>query len=146
MFPNAKPSELVAVLGAIAPVSQGAGSVSSGWISARDFLTFMAVIETGVLGTSATVDAKIQQATDSSGTSAKDVTGKAITQIVKATGDGKQAIINFRGDDLDGNNGFGYFQLTITVGTAASLVAAQIYGSNPRFAPAASAATLVQSI
>jgi hypothetical protein len=39
----------------------------------------------GVLGASATVDAKLQQATDNSGTGVKDVTGKAITQLVKAT-------------------------------------------------------------
>jgi hypothetical protein len=37
----------------------------------------IAVIKTGVLGASATVDAKLQQATDSSGTGVKDITGKA---------------------------------------------------------------------
>jgi hypothetical protein len=136
MFTNAKPSELIAVLDSIDPVSQAAGTVTTGWIKADKFFTYMALINTGTLGTSATVDAKLQQATDSSGTSAKDVTGKAITQIVKASGDNKQAVINLRGSELDTNGGFPYFRLSITVGTAASLIAANVVGMNTRFAPA----------
>ena len=115
MFPNAKPSELAAVLATLNPVSQSAATVTTGWISAKDFFSFAALIQTGSLGTSATVDAKLQQATDSSGTSAKDITGKAITQIVKATGDNKQAIINLRPQELDVNGGFSYFRLSFGV-------------------------------
>ena len=136
MYPNAKASELVTVLATIDPVSQAAGSVTTGWVPATNFHNFLATIETGVMGASATVDAKIQQATDGSGTGVKDVTGKALTQIVKATGDNKQALINFRGEDLDNLNGFTYVRLSITVGTAASLVAAQLLGFTPRFATA----------
>lgn len=136
MYPNAKASETVAVLATIDPVSQGAGSVATGWIPVANFHNFLAAIETGILGTAATVDAKIQQAKDSSGTSAKDITGKAITQIVKASGDTKQALINFRGEDLDNANGFAFVALSITVGTAASLVSAQLYGFTPRYATA----------
>lgn len=135
MFPNAKPSETMAVLGVISPVATST-TVNSGWISAQDFHKFMAVIQTGVLGASATVDSKVQQAVDSSGTSAKDMTGKAITQIVKASGDNKQALINFGGFDFDVNNAFCYFQLSITVGTASSLVSAAILGVVPRYADA----------
>ena len=136
MFPNAKGSETVAVLATIDPVSQAAGSVATGWVSVVNFHNFLAAVETGVLGASATVDAKIQQAQDSSGTGAKDITGKAITQIVKASGDNKQALINFRGEDLDNANGFGFVRLSLTVGTAASLIAAQLLGFTPRFASA----------
>ena len=136
MYPNAKASEIVAVLATIDPVSQGAGSVATGWIPVANFHNFLAAIETGILGTAATVDAKVQQAKDSSGTGAKDITGKAITQIVKASGDTKQALINFRGEDLDNGNGFSYVALSITVGAAASLVSAQLYGFTPRYATA----------
>lgn len=128
MFPNAKISELVSILATIDPVSQGVGSVSTGWISAANHERFMALVQTGVLGTAATVDAKLQQAKDSSGTSAKDVTGKAITQIVKASGDNKQALIDLRAAELDTNGGFDYFNLTITVGAAASEVSATVIG------------------
>lgn len=136
MFPNAKASETVAILATINPVSQSAGTATSGWVSLADFLKIMAVVQTGVLGSSATVDAKLQQATDSSGTGAKDVTGKAITQIVKASGDNKQAIINLHAGELDVSGGFGYVQLSITVGTAASLISGAIVGFDPRFADA----------
>jgi hypothetical protein len=148
MFPNAKASEVVALLGTIDPVSQAAGTVTSGWISMANFNNLLAVIQTGVLGASATVDAKLQQATDSSGTSAKDVTGKAITQIVKASGDNKQALINLRGAELDVGGGFGFVRVSITVGTAASLVGASLYGHNPRFADASAsnASSVVQTV
>ncbi len=136
MFPNAKASELLAILATIDPVSQAAGTVSTGWITVANHHGLLAVIQTGVLGASATLDAKLQQATDSSGTGAKDITGKSLTQIVKATGDNKQALINVKPEELDTVNGFGFVRLSITVGVAASLTSAQLLGINPRFAPA----------
>lgn len=136
MFPNAKASELLAVLATIDPVSQAAGTVTTGWITVANHHSLLAVIQTGVLGASATLDAKLQQATDSSGTGAKDITGKSLTQIVKATGDNKQALINVKPEELDTVNGFGFVRLSLTVGVAASLTSAQLIGINPRFAPA----------
>ena len=136
MFPNAKASELLAVLATIDPVSQAAGTVNTGWISVANHHGLLAVIQTGVLGASATLDAKLQQATDNSGTGAKDISGKALTQIIKATGDNKQALINVKPEELDTVNGFGFVRLSITVGVAASLTSAQLLGINPRCAPA----------
>ena len=135
MFPNAKGSELFSVLATIDPASQAVGTVTTGWISAGNHHSLLALVQSGVLGTGATLDAKLQQATDASGTGAKDVTGKAITQIVKATGDNKQALINLRPDDLDVTNGYAHVRLSLTVAVAASLTAAQLLGFNPRFAP-----------
>jgi hypothetical protein len=135
MFPNAKGSELFSVLATIDPASQAVGTVTTGWISAGNHHTLLALVQTGVLGTGTTLDAKLQQATDALGTGAKDVTGKAITQIVKATGDNKQALINLRPDDLDVTNGYAFVRLSLTVAVAASLTAAQLLGFNPRFAP-----------
>ncbi len=135
MFPNAKGSELFSVLATIDPASQAVGTVTTGWISAGNHHSLLALVQSGVLGTGATLDAKLQQATDASGMGAKDVTGKAITQIVKATGDNKQALINLRPDDLDVTNGYAYVRLSLTVAVAASLTAAQLLGFNPRFAP-----------
>jgi len=125
------------LLATIDPVSQAAGTVTTGWVSVKNHLALLALIQTGVLGSSATVDAKLQQATDSSGTSAKDVSGKAITQIVKASGDNKQAFINAKVADLDTEGGFSYVRLSLTVGTAASLVGASLIGAYPRFEDAA---------
>jgi hypothetical protein len=136
MFPNAKGSELLSVLATIDPASQAAGAASTGWVPVANYFGFLALVQTGVLGTSGTVDAKLQQALDSSGTGAKDISGKAITQIVKATGDNKQALINVKPEELDTVNGFGFVRLSVTVGVAASQTSAQVLGLNPRFAPA----------
>jgi hypothetical protein len=136
MFPNAKGSELLSVLATIDPAAQAAGAVSTGWLSMANHHGLLALVQTGLLGTSATVDAKLQQAVDSTGTAAKDITGKAITQIVKAAGDNKQALINVKPEELDTAGGFGYVRLSVTVGVAASQTSAQVLGLNPRFAPA----------
>jgi hypothetical protein len=136
MYPNSKASEMLAVLATIDPATQAAGAVSTGWVSVANHLGFLALVQTGVLGTSATVDAKLQQALDSSGTGAKDISGKAITQIVKATGDNKQVLVNVKPEELDTVNGFGFVRVTVTVGVAASITSAQLLGVNPRYAPA----------
>ena len=136
MFPNAKGSEEFSILATFDPISQTAATVATGWVSVINHHAFLAIVQTGVMGASATLDAKIQQATDSSGTSAKDLTGKSITQIVKATGDNKQALINFKAEDLDTANAFTYVKLSMTVGTATSIISGTLLGVNPRFASA----------
>ena len=136
MFTNSKASEMLSILATIDPASQSAGPATTGWASVANHHGLLAVVQTGVLGTLATVDAKLQQATDSSGAGAKDVAGRAITQIVKATGDNKQALINLKPEELDTLNGFGFVRVALTVGVAASITGAQLLGVNPRFAPA----------
>ena len=148
MFTNSKASEMLAILATIDPASQSAGSATTGWVSVANHHGLLAVVQTGVLGTLATVDAKLQQATDSTGAGAKDIAGRAITQIVKATGDNKQALINLKPEDLDTLNGFAFVRVALTVGVAASITGAQLLGVNPRFAPADSGnqAAVVQVI
>ena len=136
MFPNAKGSEELSILATIDPVSQGAGTVTTGWVNVANYHALLAVIQTGVLGVAATLDGKIQQAQDNAGTGVKDVATKAIVQIVKATGDNKQALINLNPEDVDNINGFGFIRLSLTVGVAASLVSGQLLGVNPRYATA----------
>ena len=148
MFTNSKASEMLAILATIDPASQSAGSATTGWVSVANHHGLLVVVQTGVLGTLATVDATLQQATDSTGAGAKDVAGRAITQIVKATGDNKQALINLKPEELDTLNGFGFVRVALTVGVAASITGAQLLGVNPRFAPAdvANQAAVVQVI
>jgi len=145
---NAKPSEMVAVLLSHSPQSQAVGTVNTSSVDVSKFHTIMAVLQTGTLGASATVDFSLQQALDTSGTSNKGIGGKAITQIVKASGDDKQAIINLRVSDLDVEGKFNCVRMKIIVGTAASLVSAQLYGIGPRMAPASDSnpATVVQVV
>ena len=100
MYPNAKGSELLAILTTLDPASQAAGTATTDWVSMALFHDLLAIVQTGSLGTSATVDAKLQQAKDVNGTGAKDVAGKALTQIVKAGGENKQALIDFTPDNF----------------------------------------------
>ena len=146
MIPNIKASEQVAVLGVINPSSQAVGAALTAWVPAVNFNKFLGLIQTGVLGAAATVDAKFQQAKDAVGTGAKDVAGAAIAQSVKAAGDNVQAELNLDPQQLDVGGGFSYIALSVTVGVAASLTSATLLGFTPRFAPAsdANAATVVQ--
>lgn len=137
MFPNAKGSELLSILATVDPVSQAVGTVTTGWISVANFHALMVILETGALGVAGTVDAKLQQALDAAGTGVKDITGRAIVQFTQVGGgSAKQALLNLKPEDLDIANGYGFVRLSITVGVATSVVAAQIIGLNPRYADA----------
>ncbi len=137
MFPNAKGSEELAILATIDPASLAVGTVTTGWISVANFHALIADIHSGVLGAAATLDAKLQQALDAVGTSAKDVPAKAITQLTQVGGgSNRQALINVKPEELDTVNGFGFVHLFLTVGVAASLASAQLLGVNPRYATA----------
>lgn len=129
-------SDLVTVLGGVHAISQTTAAVSTAWLAAADFFAFLALVDAGVLGASATLDAKLEQATDGSGTGVKNVTGKAITQLTKAgSDDNKWALINLRPAELDAEGGFTHFRLTITPAVAACLISAVVLGLNARNAP-----------
>ncbi|MEF8730827.1 MAG: hypothetical protein V5B40_02515 [Candidatus Accumulibacter meliphilus] len=131
MYPNIKGSETLSILATIDPASRAAGTVTTAWVSVVNFHAFLAVVETGVLGAAATLDAKIQQARDATG-----------------TGDNKQALINLRPENLDSNNGFAFLRLSLTVEVAASIVAGKLIGVHPRYATAEvfNQAAVVQAI
>ena len=130
---NQKPSEGLAILATQDPASVAASTVTTGWVDASSFFALMLLIQTGVLGAGATLDAKLQQATDSGGTGVKDITGKAIVQIVKASGDNQQAIVQMKAADLDTEGGFRFVRASFTVGTAASIFGAALIGFLARF-------------
>lgn len=127
---NIKTSTAIPLIAALPPLSQGVATRSTGWVAAKDYFNYMAVIESGVMGASGTLDAKIEQAQDSGGTGVKDITGKVITQI---TANNKNAVINFCQNDIDMTNGFTHVRVTLTVAVAASLTSAQLFGDDARF-------------
>ncbi len=112
----------------IDPASQPVGTVTTPWINAANFQAIIAMIQTGVMGASGTIDAKLQRATDASGTLAEDVPGKAITQIVKASGDNVQSFIVAAKWQIMGDHGF--VRLSVTVGGAASFMSASLWGTD----------------
>ena len=134
---NALPSERVAVGGVIDPDANAAGALTSDYISMANFRTAMAICLCGTMGSSGTLDMKLVQATDSSGTGVKDVTGKSITQFTDAgTDSDKQAIINVRADELVVANGFDHVAIVLTTATATGDSGAVLLGLDPRSGPA----------
>lgn len=147
---NLLPSQQAAVVGAIDPDALAANTYTTGWISMADFYAIQAIVMAGTLGSSATIDAKLEQATDGSGTGAKDVSGKAITQLTQAGTDDsdKQAVINCRSEELDIDNDFTHVRLSLTVGTATSDAGAVVMGHYPSYGPASDndAATVAEIV
>jgi hypothetical protein len=102
-----------------------------------NFQRGLAVIMAGTMGNAGTIDAKLVQATDSSGTGVKDITGKAITQLTHAGSDSdKQALINFNQTDLDTAGGFAFVAIVMEVAVATSDAGAVLLGFDARNEPA----------
>lgn len=146
---NEKLSEGLAVLATINPSSQAVGTAYTGWVPMANVRRILALIQVGTFGASATVDASVDQAQDAAGTGAKGIGGpggvmglivggsrpKAIT-LLAAGGDNVQALIDVDATELDVANGYGFVQLSITVGVAATQTAALILGGSARYEPA----------
>lgn len=147
MLTNVLPSDRVTVADAIDPDAYSTGTQTTGWINMEDFHAILAVVMAGALGTSATIEAKLEQAQDGSGTGAKDLSGKAITQLTQAGGDSdKQALINCYQQDLDIADGFTHVRLSLTVGTASSDAAGLVVGVDARYKPGTQDAAVAETV
>lgn len=144
---NLKPSQRAAIIGSINPQSATAVQVTD-WIDATAFHNFLALISVGVIAATGTVDAKIQQATSNTGAGAKDIPGKVIAQMLAVPNSNQQALINLKHEDFDIQNGFKFFQLSVTPAVAAALISANVFGVDPRygFASDSAAASQAQTI
>ena len=141
-------SEDVAVDGVIDPDANAAGTLLTAWIPIAKYGQLLAIVAAGDLGVSATIDAKLRQAKDSSGTGAKDIAGKAITQLTQAGTDksNKQALLNIRAEELDRNNGFTHVALSMTTAVATSDSGAIVIGTRSRFSPVEQASSVIEAI
>ena len=131
---NSKGSERIAVAAVVAPGALTAAAKSSGWVDTRLYTRLMGVISTGTLGTSATVDAKWVQADNSNGDNPQDSNVTALTQIVKASGDNKQAVMNFDPSQSSYPTK-PWVKLVMTIGTATSDGTAIVLGIDARHLP-----------
>lgn len=130
-----KASEQIALVSALDPASLSANTYYSDWILADDFERFMAIVLVGAITTNGTCDIAISQATDGSGTGAKDVV--AATQLTQAgTDSNKQVVLQCNTSQLDLAGGFRYVAVEVVTATAASIAGAALLGLNPRYAPA----------
>ncbi len=132
-------SEDVGIVGVIDPDAYAASTVASDWVDMGKFPLVLAILAVGSMGASSTVDAKLEQATDSGGTGVKDITGKAITQLTQASTDNdKQALINVRAEELDLSPviPFAFVRLSVTSAVASVDYGAVVLGGQSRHAPA----------
>ena len=132
---NANSTDKISVVGLVEPVASAA-TVTSGWVLAANAYSYLVAVQSGTAGTS--VDAKIEQATDGSGTGAKDLSGSSITQLTAAG----SAVIQFKASDLDSANDFDYFRVSVTKVGATSIASATVIAVDPRYAPLADASEI----
>lgn len=134
MNTNILPSDRARVMGVIDPDAYGTGTETTGWLDMSEYAWMLAIVMAGDLGTSATLNAKIEEAKDSSGTDSQDLSGKAITELTQAGSDSnKQALINVNAADM--SDDFTHIRLSMTVGTASSDAAGMVMGFDARYEP-----------
>lgn len=130
-------SEIAAVLANIDPDAYAAGTYDSPWVSMKHWGNVMGIVQVGDFVATGLLDASIRQATDGSGTGAKAISGKSITQLTQAgADDNKQAIINVDAEELDVDGGFAFVSLRMTLTTAGADAGGMLIGVNPRLGPA----------
>ncbi len=143
MSKNQKAFEQLAILTQVAPGQQSTGNNDSTYVMANGFHNYAVIAAVGTMGSSATLDVSVLQATDSSGTGAKALV--AATQIVEAGSD-KPVILSFKPEDLDVNNGFEYVALRLAVATAASDCGGYLVGLDPKDAPATQGSIVAEAV
>ena len=94
---------------------------SGGWLSMENYARAMAMVVLGTWDSGDDLDeCRIQQATDSSGTSAKDLTtdasGGNYDTDSPLDSDGDFCVLEIRGEDMDADNGFDYIRLYVAEG------------------------------
>lgn len=120
-------SEEWGLVGTIDPVSQTAATVYTDDVDMSLFEQVKLCVQTGALGTGATIDVSLVSGTAASPTTL--ITGKEGAQLDDSPAtddDNTQVIINCRGDEL--TEGHRYLRGKVVVAVATSLISAQLWG------------------
>lgn len=119
------------------PLARDASVNYSAYVSLANYHRAVLVVHVGAMTANSTLDAGIQQASDSTGTGVKAITGKAITQLTQAGGDGNEdpIVIELRTEELDVTGGFEHVRFYVTVGTNPVTYSAVLYGIVSRYEP-----------
>lgn len=125
-----KITEALAVVACIDPDAYGTGAQTSDWIDMSKFERVAFIVQAGTLGSSATLDFKVQQSKASNGSSPVDISGKAITQL---TDSDKQAVVSVEASEL--SDGYRYIAGLMTVGVASSDAGVVAVAMNPNYGP-----------
>lgn len=132
---NEKLSEKLAVVSKLNPISQSAATVTSDYVDMAKIKKVIFILQTGVMGASATVDMAIKGDTASGGSYTTTITGKSITQLVKASNDNNIAIVEVSAAEVAAQ-GYRYIRASVTVGTAACLISLVALAGNLAYSSA----------
>jgi len=114
--------------------SQLVGTHNSAYVSLQNYHRAWLVLNVGDMGVGATLNAGLQQATDTSGTGVKAITGKTIAQLTQAGGDGDDLVcIELQTEELDVDRGFEHVRFQVVIAGGAVEYAAVLYGCVSRF-------------
>lgn len=98
---------------AVAPQDIGTADVTGSYLPMTDANRMLAVLTTSALTAGQTATIELLQATDTSGTGAKElkpaVTGTSTAEVLAVT-----AQVEVISDDFDTNNGFAFFAVKVT--------------------------------
>lgn len=139
----AKPSEQVAVIGAINPALTDNATATTGWKSIVPGLyhAYRGLVLVGAMDI--TADITLKYATDGSGTGATAL--KTATQL-SATDDNKQVVIDLLASEIPATATHLALQVACGDGSAGVYVAGVLEGHRPRYAKVTQATTVAQVV
>lgn len=133
-------TEKNALLAVHYPLTRQVATHVSDWVLMENYHRAFFELLLGAMGTNATVDADLQQASSATGTGAKAISGKSITQLTQAGTDNNSPVgIELRTEELDVNGGFEYVRFRVTIAVADCAYSATLRGHEPRYAPVSTA-------
>jgi len=104
--------------GELYPALKTATAHAGAWIRMSSHQRVVFLVQIGAMTALSTVDFSVQQDDVGDGSNAKAITGKSITQLTQAGGDGNDLIaVEVRTEELDVSGGFHYVRGLLTVGT-----------------------------
>lgn len=113
-----------------------AAAHTSARVSLANYHRAFFFMDVGEMGQGATIDVQLYQATAATGGTTAVITGKAITQLTQAGGDGDQLVcIEVQTEELNVDDGYEHVYALVTVGNAACELSWCLFGVEPRFAP-----------
>lgn len=138
---------LCVIADGIHAASQSASEKLTGAVDMSKVRRVYFLIDTGTLGSSATLDFQVKGATTSGG-SYSAISGTAITQLVKASNDNNYAVVEVSAEKVQAA-GYNFIKGSLVPGTAACTSAVVVLGAYGTYEPMSTHfnnAALVQTV
>ncbi len=122
--------------GELYPALKAAAVHNGAWLPMSNHQRAIFIVQVGAMTALSTVNFIVQQATNAAGAGVKAITGKAITQLTQASGDGNDLVaVEVRTEELDVSGGFVYIRGQLTVGTDTAYVGVLALRFIPNYPP-----------